>query len=223
MTGIDGSCEEGGHQLSCRRQDRRRKANFSTTRSDGGPEERPYHHGGLRRELLDSAAAIAAAEGPSAITLRDLARRAGVSHAAPAHHFGDKRGLLTALAAEGFQDLAAGLVEAHDRGGRIVDQGVAYVGFAVAHPGHFAVMWRFDLLDGDDEGLREGADAARAALDAGAARHAAECGGDPRVVATAAWSFAHGLATLLNAGLLDPGPDLAGFVRDAGRVLAQGA
>jgi AcrR family transcriptional regulator len=195
---------------------------LSTTRSDGGPEDRPYHHGGLRRELLESAAAIAAAEGPSAITLRDLARRAGVSHAAPAHHFGDKRGLLTALAAEGFQDLAAGLVQAHDRGGQIVDQGVAYVGFAVAHPGHFAVMWRFDLLDGDDEGLRVGAGAARAALDAGAARHAAEHGGDPRAVATAAWSFAHGLATLLNAGLLDPGPDLAGFVRDAGRALAQG-
>lgn len=220
---MDGSCEEGGHQLSCRRQDTRREANLSTTRSGGDPGGRPYHHGGLRRELLDSAAAIAAAEGPSAITLRDLARRANVSHAAPAHHFGDKRGLLTALAAEGFRGLAAGLEEALDRGGPIVDQGIAYVGFAVAHPGHFAVMWRFDLLDGDDAGLQEGAGAARAALDAGAARHAAEHGGDPQAVATAAWSFAHGLATLLNAGLLDPGPDMAGFVRNAGRALAEGA
>jgi AcrR family transcriptional regulator len=181
---------------------------------------RPYHHGGLRRELLDTAAAIAATEGPSAIALRDLARRAGVSHAAPAHHFGDKRGLLTALAAEGFAGLTEGLREALARGGPIVDQGVAYVAFAVAHPGHFAVMWRFDLLDGADEGLREASAAARAALDAGAARHAAERGGDRDAVATAAWSFAHGLATLLNAGLIDPGPDLAAFVRDAGRAFA---
>lgn len=169
--------------------------------------------------MLDTAAAIAAGEGPSAIALRDLARRAGVSHAAPAHHFGDKRGLLTALAAEGFAGLTEGLREALVRGGPIVDQGVAYVAFAVAHPGHFAVMWRFDLLDGADEGLREAAEAARAALDDGAARHAAGHGGDPEAVATAAWSFAHGLATLLNAGLVAPGPDLAAFVRRAGGAL----
>ena len=68
-----------------------------------------YHHGDLRRTLLVAAAAAIDESGPAALSLRDLARRAGVSHAAPAHHFTDKAGLLTALAAEGFDLLAAAL------------------------------------------------------------------------------------------------------------------
>ena len=63
----------------------------------------PYHHGNLRRALLDAALESIAAAGPAALSLRELARRVGVSHAAPAHHFGDKAGLLTALATEGYR------------------------------------------------------------------------------------------------------------------------
>lgn len=190
---------------------------MSTTRSTG-PEGggRPYHHGDLRHRLLEMAGAIAAEDGPSAIALRDLARRAGVSHAAPAHHFGDRRGLLTALAVEGFTELAGRLGGVHDAGGSLTDQGVAYVAFAVARPGHFATMWRFDLLDAADPALADAAGSARRALDAGARRHAEAAGGDAEAIATAGWSFAHGLATLLNAGLVDPGDDLEAFVRRAG-------
>lgn len=110
------------------------------TRYDPGvTESRAYHHGDLRRALL--AAALEAIEevGPTALSLRDLARRAGVSHAAPAHHFGDKAGLLTALAAQGFDLLAQALVQAGDD---LLEAGVAYVDFAVRHRAYFEVMFR---------------------------------------------------------------------------------
>src|SRR5437763_13451961 len=110
----------------------------------------PYHHGDLRRTLLAAAAEAIAEHGPAAISLRDLARRADVSHAAPAHHFGDKAGLLTALAAEGYGLLAAALGEAAERTGSFLEVGVAYVGFAVDHPAHFAVMYRPDLYHAGD-------------------------------------------------------------------------
>ena len=74
----------------------------------------PYHHGDLRRTLLDTALDAVAEHGPAALSLRDVARRAGVSHAAPAHHFGDKTGLLTALAAEGWSGLADALEDLED-------------------------------------------------------------------------------------------------------------
>jgi AcrR family transcriptional regulator len=71
-----------------------------------------YHHGDLRRALFDALGEAVLEVGPAAVSLRDLARRAGVSHAAPAHHFGGKRGLLTAFAAEGHRLLAQALREA---------------------------------------------------------------------------------------------------------------
>src|ERR671931_485088 len=75
-------------------------------------DARPYHHGDLPRVLLDTATQAIAEAGPAAVSLRDLARRAGVSHAAPAHHFGDKAGLLSAVAADGFRRLAAARLHA---------------------------------------------------------------------------------------------------------------
>ncbi len=99
---------------------------------------RSYHHGDLRAALLASAAALIEERGIDAFSLREVARRAGVSPAAPSHHFGDARGLLTALAAQAFLDLGdaleAGAV-ADDREARILRQGVAYVAFAIARPG----------------------------------------------------------------------------------------
>ncbi len=106
-----------------------------------------YHHGDLRRVLLSTAAEAIAESGPAALSLRELARRAGVSHAAPAHHFGDKAGLLTALATQGFDLLADALRQAGDD---LLDTGVAYVGFAVRHRAHFDVMFRPELYRADD-------------------------------------------------------------------------
>src|SRR6266540_1426296 len=115
-----------------------------------GQDARPYHHGDLRRALLDAAIEAITEAGPATVSLRDLARRAGVSHAAPAYHFGDKAGLLTAIAADGFRLLGAALGEAWTATGSFLEVGVAYVGFAVTHRAHFEVMFRPELYRPDD-------------------------------------------------------------------------
>src|SRR5688572_4310334 len=101
-----------------------------------------YHHGDLRRALVEATEALLAEKGPEAFSLREVARRAGVSPAAPAHHFGDAGGLLAAVATAGFDGLAAALTAGEAKGGadprrRLREQGVAYVEFALGHPGRF--------------------------------------------------------------------------------------
>ena len=173
-------------------------------------DEKPYHHGDLRRVLLDAAVAAIAERGAAALSLRDLARRAGVSHAAPTHHFRDKAGLLTAVAAEGFALLGNALAEADD----FAATGVAYVRFATTHPGHFAVMFRPVLYHRDDPAVVTARDRATEMLRRGA-REA--FGDDDRVPALAAWSLVHGMATLIIDGALelDPGTDVASQARAA--------
>lgn len=113
-----------------------------------------YHHGDLRRAVISAALQVIRSDGVAAISLRDLARRAEVSHAAPAHHFKDKAGLLTAIAAEGFDLLADALTSVPtDTARRLREMGARYVEFAVGHPAHFEVMFRPQLLHGDDPEL----------------------------------------------------------------------
>lgn len=167
-----------------------------------------YHHGDLRRALLDAAAATIAEEGPATLSLRELARRAGVSHTAPAHHFGDKKGLLTALAAEGFDRLAAALREARVATGSFLELGVAYVRFATTHRAHFEVMWRPDLYHADDPALLAARDRSSAGLYSGVADLPdGQAGADVREAGLAAWSLAHGFATLWLSGALPDRPD----------------
>lgn len=156
---------------------------------------RTYHHGDLRQAVLGAALDVIATDGPSALSLRDLARRAGVSHAAPAHHFKDRAGLLTAVAAEGFGLLAEALGEAAD----LKDAGVRYVRFATEHPAHFQVMFRPDLHRPDDPELLAAKERAGDRLREGVAGVAGSSGGtaDSRLAGVAAWSLAHGFATLL--------------------------
>ncbi|MEU8296652.1 TetR/AcrR family transcriptional regulator [Micromonospora sp. NPDC048909] len=162
---------------------------------------RGYHHGDLRRALLDAAVEVIEESGPAAVSLRDLARRAGVSHAAPAHHFGDKAGLLTVLAVQGFEMLAEALRGAGDD---LLDAGVAYVDFAVRHRAHFEVMFRPELYRADAPEVRAAREGAGDALRAGVAGRPARDGGpaDPGRDALAAWSIVHGFATLWLAGAL---------------------
>ncbi|MEV7886083.1 TetR/AcrR family transcriptional regulator [Streptomyces sp. NPDC002817] len=159
---------------------------------------RSYHHGDLRRAVLTAALDVIAADGPSALSLRDLARRAGVSHAAPAHHFGDRTGLLTAIAAEGFGLLATALREAPD----LKEAGVHYVRFAREHPAHFQVMFSPGLLRADDLELTTARTLAGDALREAVSGVDPE-GVEPRLAGVAAWSLAHGFATLLLGHNLD--------------------
>lgn len=167
--------------------------------------QRRYHHGNLRRALLDEAIAVIDEAGPGAVSLRDIARRAGVSHSAPAHHFGDKRGLLTALAAEGYRLFAAELREEYERTGSFRELGVAYVRFAVSHRAHFEVMFRPDLYRDNDAELTAARDEATALLSSGVGRLGA---GNPNFdvlrSGVASWSLVHGLATLYLNGALPP-------------------
>ncbi len=105
----------------------------------------------LRSTLLRSAAEVVARSGVGEVSIRELARQAGVSHAAHRYHFASRTGLLTALAAEGHRLLADRLEEA----ARVsfLEVGVAYVRFARDHPGHFAVMFTPDVLDAADAEL----------------------------------------------------------------------
>jgi AcrR family transcriptional regulator len=179
-------------------------------RSKPAPAARPYHHGNLRQSLLRATAELIERQGPAALSLREVARQAGVSHAAPAHHFGDKAGLLTALAAQGFELFTTALSQARDAAGadpmeRFAATGRAYVLFAARHRAHFEVMFRPELVHPADPALAQASGAAYAVLtqviaEAQASGYAAEM--DPEVLATTAWSTAHGLATLWLAGNL---------------------
>ncbi|WP_018347971.1 TetR/AcrR family transcriptional regulator [Longispora albida] len=154
-----------------------------------------YHHGDLRRALLTAAAEAIAEQGAADLSLRDLARRAGVSHAAPAHHFGDKRGLLGALAAEGYEMLADELNSAGD----FIDTGAAYIRFAIGHPGHFEVMFRPALYRAEDVAAAQ--ERAGQALSTGLAT----TGSTSEEMRRAAWSLVHGYATLALTGNFPPG------------------
>jgi AcrR family transcriptional regulator len=168
--------------------------------NEKGPSGRPYHHGDLRRAILTAALDVIAADGPSGLSLRDLARRAGVSHAAPAHHFKDRAGLLTAIAAEGFGLLATTLRTAAD----LEEAGVRYVRFAREHPAHFQVMFAPELLrTGDLELTTARALASDALREAVTAVPPEGRGTDARLAGVAAWSLAHGFATLLLSHNLD--------------------
>lgn len=153
-----------------------------------------YHHGDLRAAILAEAARLVAERGADGVSLRELARDAGVSHAAPAHHFTDRRGLFTALAAEGFRMLAAALTDARPH---FVDAAGAYVRFAIDHPGHYAVMFDKSLLDNADPELAAADAAAGAELSRGVGTlvdSAAKA--DPAGAEIAAWSLVHGFSML---------------------------
>jgi AcrR family transcriptional regulator len=158
---------------------------------------RPYHHGNLRPALLAAAIGEIGQSGPAAMSLRAVARRAGVTHAAATYHFGDRAGLLTAVAVEGYRLLAQALREAQDTHGSFLEAGVAYVRFAVTHRAHFEVMYRPELYHRDDAQLGR-ARAAAAELLYGTG----EIDRERIAYGVAAWSIVHGLATLwLNGNL----------------------
>jgi len=109
-----------------------------------------YHHGSLRKSLLGAGESVLVEKGFKGFTLRECARRAGVSHAAPKHHFGGVTGFLTELAAIGFdrltKELKSGIAKAKDLDGEFIATTQAYAKFAEQYPEHFRIMFRDDLL-----------------------------------------------------------------------------
>lgn len=165
-----------------------------------------YHHGDLRTALLQAAGDLLEEQGVSALSLREAARRAGVSHNAPYRHFPDREALLAALATEGFRSLGESL---KGRGGR--EMGEAYVRFALAHPNRFRLMFGGLVEGGKHPGLRSAASATYDALVA-AFREQRDIA-DPEMAAAAAWSLVHGLAQLLLDGHFTHGREATDFVR----------
>jgi AcrR family transcriptional regulator len=161
-----------------------------------------YHHGDLPSTLRSATAELVAERGPRGFSLREVARRAGVSHAAPAHHFGDSRGLLTAVAVEGFTALADALTEAAasstDVRERLRACGRAYVATAMTYPGHYAVMIDTSIHDPDDPGLAsEGLRAFAQLIESvEAIRDACNPDLDIETAATTCWATMHGLVVL---------------------------
>ncbi|WP_279579575.1 TetR/AcrR family transcriptional regulator [Fodinicola feengrottensis] len=185
----------------------------------------PYHHGDLRRVLIDHAVAAIAENGFERLSLRDLARRANVSHAAPAYHFTDRTGLLTAVAAQGYRLLGDELDEILRETNSFLEVGVGYVRFAVAHPAHFDVMFR-PALYRDDPDLAEQRDRTMAILRAGAgtvdlAAATGQSTKDSEAAGLAGWFFCHGLVTLYRSEVLaaNSPAELETLARRAANVL----
>lgn len=183
------------------------KDNVNSVKMEG----RAYHHGALRKALIDAAETIIDERGVEGFSLREAARRAGVSPAAPGHHFGDARGLLTAVATRAFRDFGDTL-EAGSTGGdrraRIRGQGMAYVRFALANRARFELMWRKALLDREDPDYCAAGDRAFDILDRAARGEGAGEGPDLTVLAPsiAAWSMVHGFVELALSGAFGSGP-----------------
>jgi AcrR family transcriptional regulator len=171
-----------------------------------------YHHGDLRRALIETALKRVAEEGTGALTLRDVARRVGVSQAAPYRHFRDKLALLQAVAEEGFRALMAQMDEALGSTERPLERfqalGRAYAEFAIENAAHTRVMWSPDVLSASAPlSLQEAAqatyqklvEAVTAAQRAGVVRS-----GDPTELAICAWGVMHGMSALIIDGAIGP-------------------
>jgi AcrR family transcriptional regulator len=169
-----------------------------------------YHHGDLRAALLVAALHELEENGIEGFSLRGVAKRAGVSHAAPAHHFKDTRGLLTALAGEGYRQFLAtqlshqAKAKGSDPLSKLVASGLGYVAFATAHPALFRLIFSSDRPDRTDPELMQVAGAAYQKLVADVARLVGarpEADGRAFMVdVISAWAVAHGLADLMNSG-----------------------
>lgn len=174
-----------------------------------------YHHGDLREALILAATELLEEKGLAGFTLRECARRAGVSHAAPAHHFATAADLLAEIAARGFERFVAALGEAADGGdaapeARIAAMGQAYVAFALANPAVYGLMFRGSAGSLQSPHLKSASTAAWQQLcDAVAAALGPRRQDEVFAKAAAVWALVHGTATLMLDGKLPPVMDSA--------------
>jgi AcrR family transcriptional regulator len=161
----------------------------------------------LRQDILDTARALIDEEGVAALSMREVARRAGVTHQAPYHHFGDRESILAELVTQGFDELARRLAAANNlapsagKRAALLASGEAYIGFALSHPGVFRIMFRPDLCDPMRfPDLRQAGARAHAELE----RLVRIVHGNRLSAALASiyWAYVHGMACLMIDGPL---------------------
>jgi AcrR family transcriptional regulator len=179
----------------------------------GAKAAKPYHHGNLREKLVAATEALILEKGVDGFSLREVARRAGVSPAAPAHHFGDTKGLLTEVAMRGYADFAEVLAAADARGGsdpakRLHEQGLAYVTFAMNNSARFALMFRTDKVDMTNATFLEISNRSFRTLEAAiraavGAKAEEELSPDGFGLLMAVWSIVHGFSHLALGGEFD--------------------
>jgi AcrR family transcriptional regulator len=173
-----------------------------TTTDSAVTENKPYHHGDLRRALLEAAEKVLERDGPGGLSLRAVAREAGVSPAAPYHHFKDKEELMLAVGKAGFGklnvELAAAATGRADLGDRLSNIGVAYVEFAQNHPATYRVMYdcarRVDAMPESEDHDKSGFAMVKDAIREAAGGEISEV--DAHLAAIAAWCAVHGLAEM---------------------------
>lgn len=187
-----------------------------------------YHHGDLKEALLKAADSLLADEGVQGLTLRACARKAGVSHAAPKHHFTDVSALLSEVAARSFDKLTKALKAAREEASgdpeeRFIAVFRTYVVFARAFPDHFRLMFRWDAMSHDNEALRGAATRTFAEMtssitvqrgDADVTAQTLEARIQERGLQTdvlLGWSQIHGYAQLLLEGQFDGFADTEGM------------
>lgn len=178
-----------------------------------------YHHGNLREELLRCAFTLLESEGADAVTIRAVARSAGVAHSAPINHFSSKQALLTSLAARIFDALAEEIANALSTRTMTYPEVIrtfasTVVEYALAHPNRYRLLWRRDLLDNHDSELS-------AAMDRIYGLLIEKLGNDARVRKTsietraiALWSMVHGYVTMrLDGNFVDKNDEVSGVPR----------
>ena len=181
---------------------------------------KPYHHGNLREALLKAALRLISEVGPTAFTLREVARRAGVSHNAPYRHFRDRDELMAAVSTEGYGELSRTMRDAVKQKSsslaRLKQAGLAYVKFALRHPEHFTVMFDAPASKPSEKlcfnpskmkvKYPEAAEAAEESfrtlmtLVEACQRDGVLRAGDSKELALLAWSMVHGIAKLAITG-----------------------
>lgn len=170
-----------------------------------------YHHGDLRQTLIDTALELVAEQGVTQWSLREVARRIGVSHTAPYRHFSDRDSLLAAVAERGFQEMSQHLQQTlnntpTDPDNRLQAIGVAYIQYAIAHPCEYQIMFRTSLED--EQKYSDLAKAATKAFSilvnviAEGQKTSIFRSGNSKELAQVAWSLVHGLSMLLIDGHL---------------------
>lgn len=171
-----------------------------------------FHHGNLREALLDAAFQILDESGPDAITIREVARRTGVSHAAPVNHFKDRKCLMTAVATKLFEELAAVIEKRLSRSKPIAsEQAGAFakglIAYGLSNPNRYQLLWRRDLVDNSDRNLQAAMDAIYDQLIAKIETSRKKKKYDQHTVAIALWSLAHGYVSMRADGNFEPKRD----------------